>query len=44
MVETGWGFLILIGGAFLLAVIGNVIADFHRAGMARVRRGEARRK
>ena len=32
MVETGWGFLILIGGAFLLAVIGNVIADFHRAG------------
>ena len=38
MVETGLGFLILIGGAFLLAVIGNVIADFHRAGMERVRR------
>ena len=42
-IETVLGFLLLFGGAFLLAVIGNVIADFHRAGMERVRRGEGKR-
>ena len=42
MVETGLGFLILIGGAFLLAVIGNAVSDFHRAGMERVRKFDER--
>ena len=44
LLEGFFALVIISFMAWALASIGNKVSDFHRAGMERVRRGEAGRK